>query len=157
MEEEGISNVYIDHLMNKISSSYRGTFSIDNIPTFDDEIFSIIVNLSKENEKGSHFIAISSSKNKIVYFDSFGIPNKILSLEKYLEKYKKKIIHSKDQLQDEFSSHCGFFCISFILCFEKDISLHKFLKMFHKKDLYLNDYICIKIITFFINYMYLRN
>ena len=89
--EEGISNVYIDHLMNKISSSYRGTFSIDNIPTFDDEIFSIIVNLSKENEKGSHFIAISSSKNKIVYFDSFGIPNKILSLEKYLEKYKKRL------------------------------------------------------------------
>ena len=63
MEEEGISNVYIDHLMNKISSSFRGTFSIDNIPTFDDESFSLIVNLSKENEKGSHFIAISSSKN----------------------------------------------------------------------------------------------
>ena len=37
MEEEGISNVYIDHLMNKISSSFRGTFSIDNIPTFNDE------------------------------------------------------------------------------------------------------------------------
>ena len=90
MEEEGISNVYIDHSMNKISSSFRGTFSIDNIPTFNDESFSLIVNLSKENEKGSHFIAISSSKNKIVYFDSFGIPNKILSLEKYLEKYKKK-------------------------------------------------------------------
>ena len=81
MEEEGISNVYIDHLMNKISSSFRGTFSIDNIPTFDDECFSLIVNLSKESEKGSHFIAISSSKNKIVYFDSFGIPNTILSLE----------------------------------------------------------------------------
>ena len=90
MEEEGISNVYIDHLMNKISSSFRGTFSIDNIPTFDDESFSVIVNLSKENEKGSHFIAISSSKNKIVYFDSFGIPNTILSLKKYLEKYKKR-------------------------------------------------------------------
>ena len=90
MEEEGISNVYIDHLMNKISSSFRGTFSIDNIPTFDDESFSVIVNLSKENEKGSHFIAISSSKNKIVYFDSFGIPNTILSLEKYLEKYQKR-------------------------------------------------------------------
>ena len=43
MEEEGISNVYIDHLMNKISSSFRGTFSIDNIPTFDDECYSVIV------------------------------------------------------------------------------------------------------------------
>ena len=90
MEEEGISNVYIDHLMNKISSSFRGTFSIDNIPTFDDESFSLLVNLSKETEKGSHSIAMSSSKNKIVYFDSFGIPNTTLSLEKYLEKYKKR-------------------------------------------------------------------
>ena len=80
MEEEGISNLYIDHLMDKISSSYRGTFSIDNIPTFDDECFSLIVNLSKESEKGSHFIAISSSKNKIVYFDLLGIPKTILSL-----------------------------------------------------------------------------
>ena len=90
MEEKGISNVYIDHLMNKISSSFRVTFSIDNIPTFDDESFSVIVNLSKENENGSHCIAISFSKNKIVYFHSFGIPNTILSLEKDLEKYKKR-------------------------------------------------------------------
>ena len=86
MEEEGISNVYIDHLMNKISSSFRGTFSIDNIPTFEGKMKMKI----KENEKGSHFIAISSSKNKILHFDSFGIPITTLSLEKYLEKYKKK-------------------------------------------------------------------
>ena len=59
MEEGGISNVYIDHLMNKFSSSFRGTFSIDTIPTFNDESFSLIANLSKGNEKGSHLIAIS--------------------------------------------------------------------------------------------------
>ena len=52
MKEEGISNIYIDDLMKKISCSFRGTFSIDKIPTFKDEKFSIIVNLSKENEKG---------------------------------------------------------------------------------------------------------
>ena len=48
MEEEGISNLYIDGLMEKISCSFRGTFSIDKIPTFKDEHFSIVVNLSKE-------------------------------------------------------------------------------------------------------------
>ena len=31
MEEEGISNLYIDGLMEKISDSFRGTFPIDKI------------------------------------------------------------------------------------------------------------------------------
>ena len=58
MEENGISNVYIDKLMEKISRSFNGTFSIDNIPVFDDDVFSIIINLSKQNEIGTHFIAV---------------------------------------------------------------------------------------------------
>ena len=49
MGEGGISNIYIDTLMEKISSSFRGTFSIDKIPMFKEKNFSIIVNLSKEN------------------------------------------------------------------------------------------------------------
>jgi len=157
MKEEGISNIYIDDLMKKISCSFRGTFSIDKIPTFKDEKFSIIVNLSKENEKGTHFIGIMSSKDTIIYFDSYGIEHINLTIEKYLKKYRKKILHSNVQLQHVFSSHCGYFCVSFILCLENNIPLHKFLTIFHKKDLYLNDYICIQIITTFIKSMYLRN
>ena len=84
MEENGISNVYIDKLMEKISRSYNGTFSIDNIPNFDDDVFSIIINLSKHHEKGTHFIAIYSLKDKILYFDSLGMPIE-LSLRKYLK------------------------------------------------------------------------
>ena len=69
MKEEGISNIYIDDLMKKISCSFRGTFSIDKIPIFKDDAFSIIVNLSKENEKGTHFIGISLLKNVIEYLN----------------------------------------------------------------------------------------
>ena len=157
MGDGGISNIYIDSLMEKISSSFRGTFSIDKIPMFKDENFSIIVNLSKENEKGTHFMGISVLKNDVVYFDSYGLETIDLTIEKYLKKYGKKIFHSNIQLQHFFSSHCGFFCTSFVLCLENNNPFHKFLKMFHKKDLYLNDYISIKIITSFIEYMYLRN
>ena len=95
--------------------------------------FSIIVNLSKENEKGTHFIGISFLKNVIVYFDSYGVETINLTIEEYLKKYRKKIIHSNIQLQHLFSSHCGFFCISCILCLENNIPFHKFLKIFHKK------------------------
>ena len=72
MEADGISNIYIDHLMKTISLSFRGTFSLDNIPTFEEETFSVIVNLSKVGERGSHFIALFILENKIWYFDSFG-------------------------------------------------------------------------------------
>ena len=114
MEEGGISNMYIDNLMEKISSSFRGTFSIDKIPMFKEEKFSIIVNLSKENEKGTHFIGISVSENVVVYFDSYGLETIDLTIEKYLKKYGKFFFHSNIQLQHLVSSHCGFFCVSFL-------------------------------------------
>ena len=65
MDVGGVSNIYINDLMKKISCSFRGTFSRDNIPTFEEENFSIIVNLSKEGETGTHFIAIFVLENKI--------------------------------------------------------------------------------------------
>ena len=157
MEENGISNVYIDKLMEKISISFNGTFSIDNIPVFNDDVFSIIINLSKQNEIGTHFIAVYVLENKIIYFDSFGNQLNNSSLKRYLKKYKKPIILSKIQIQNLLSSHCGFFCIAFILCIENGITLDDFLKKFYRKKLHLNDYICVKIIKIFINHMYLRN
>ena len=157
MEENGIRNVYIDKLMEKISISFNGTFSIDNIPVFNDDVFSIIINLSKQNEIGTHFIAVYVLENKIIYFDSFGNQLNNSSLKRYLKKYKKPIILSKIQIQNLLSSHCGFFCIAFILCIENGITLDDFLKKFYRKKLHLNDYICVKIIKIFINHMYLRN
>ena len=93
---------------------------------------------------------MSSLKSKIIYFDSFGNQNIDKTLEKYLKKHKKQIIFSKKQLQNIFSSHCGFFCIAFILCIENNITFDEFLRTFNQKNLYLNDYICIEIIKFFI-------
>ena len=142
--------------MNKISWSFRGTFSANNIPKFKDKFFSLIVNLSNEGETGTHFIAIFITENKILYFNSLGSFQINPNIKHYLETYKKPISYDQKQIQHLLSSHCGFFCISCILCLENNIPFHKFLKIFHKKDLYLNDYISIKIITSFIKYMYLR-
>ena len=52
MKEEGISNIYIDDLMKKISCSFRGTFSIDKIPTFKDENFQLLLIYQKKMKKG---------------------------------------------------------------------------------------------------------
>ena len=86
----GITNIYIDNVMFNISKSYKGTFSCDNIPLFKNKIFSIICNLSKEKENGSHFVGAYFLKDKIFYFDSFGMKNNNIYLKKYLKKYEKK-------------------------------------------------------------------
>ena len=156
MNQNGISNIYIDHLMDKISYSFRGTFSADNIPKFEDRFFSLIINLSNEGQIGSHFIALFITDNEIIYFDSFGSLRINAVIEDYLKSYRKPILYTQNQIQHLFSSHCGFFCISFIICMENMIPLETFFKMFYKKELYLNDFICVDIITCLINCMYLR-
>ena len=77
--------------MDKISRSFQGTYSIDNIPTIKNNDFSIIINLSKQNEKGSHFVAIFNKQNKIIYFDSFGNQNIHRTLQKYIKNMKNKL------------------------------------------------------------------
>ena len=136
--------------MNKISWSFRGTFSANNIPKFKDNFFSLIVNLSNEGETGTHFIAIFITENKILYFDSLGSLQINPNIKHYLETYKKPISYDQKQIQHLLSSHCGFFCIAFIICVENMIQTKNFLKIFHKRKLYLNDFICVKIITNFI-------
>ena len=58
--------------MEKIRRSFHGTFSIDNIPVLQDDVFSIIVNLSKQNEICTHFNAVYVFENEVLYFDSLG-------------------------------------------------------------------------------------
>ena len=57
--------------MKKIGISFRVNFSIDNTPVFDSDVFSIIIDLSKLNKNGKHFIAVNSFENEIICFGSF--------------------------------------------------------------------------------------
>ena len=157
MEGKGITNLYIDQLMNKISSSYRGTFPCDTIPHFFDENVSLIINLSRHDEEGSHLISVYIFKRKIIYFDPFGIKSNNTYINKYLSKYNKKIIYSKKPVQHILSSHCGFFVMSFILFIEKHKSLAKYLSLFITKHLIYNDFICVEIIKYYIKSTHVKN
>ena len=147
MIDEGITNLYIDQLMNKISSSYRGTFSCNTIPYFNDQNFFVIVNLSKDDEKRSHLISLYFLKTKIIYFDSYGVKSDNSYINKYLSKYNKKNVYSKQTIQDISSYHYGFFCISYILFTENNNSLEAFLSLFNTENLISNDEVCIEIIN----------
>ena len=125
--------------MNKISWSFRGTFSANNIPKFKDNFFSLIVNLSNEGETGTHFIAIFITENKILYFDSLGSFQINPNIKHYLETYKKPISYDQKQIQHLLSSHCGFFCIAFIICIENMVPTPTFKKIFLRIELFQND------------------
>ena len=75
MNEDGISNFYIDKLMKDISWSFRRTYSVGNIPTFYNENISLIANLSTKSEKRTYIVAVYISKKQISCVDCFGILN----------------------------------------------------------------------------------
>ena len=68
---QGISNKYIEQFMSRFKIDFKGVFASDEIPFFPGSNFSLICNLSRKNDKGSHFIAIYVLSKTIIYFDSY--------------------------------------------------------------------------------------
>ena len=69
-----------------------------------------VVNLNNSKQNGSHWCGLYYNKDKSIYFDSYGYyPDK--EIEKYLNSYD----YSNKQIQDLYSSSCGFYSIAFII------------------------------------------
>ena len=143
---EGLSNYYIDHVMFKCSNIYKGAFSSDNFPKHFKAPYSMIINLSQLNEKGSHFIAIIEKNNYMIYFDSFGFNCFVPNICKYINSKHVKKFYNFKAIQHPSSSFCGLFAMAFCLWMEKtDKNLDYFLQQFNS-DTKQNDYICTQII-----------
>lgn len=138
----GISNHYIESILQPTCQDFRGVFSSNNIPKYlqNSVKFSIVCNLSKIGELGSHFITIISQPNYVAYIDSLGLPCSVLEINKFLHKLEKPIYFNKTQIQDTSSTFCGFFCILFVLHFSISSTPIKF----DNEDLCLNDAFCIE-------------
>lgn len=142
----GLTIEYVEKTGKKLfgKKHFLGCFPSDLQPKTKRNIFSIIFNLSKHNEEGSHYIAIFANKTKILYFDSFGNKCDNKDILKFIAKNKKnrKYRESKLEIQNCDSNFCGYFCLGFILSQELNTPFEKFLKMF-RKNLKLNDEIII--------------
>ena len=135
----GITNRYIERLMDNFKTNFKGVFSSDDIPFFPQLNVSFICNLSKRNEIGTHFIAVFIDESHIFYFDPFGVECYVQSICKYLQHYNKEIVQSFLSIQHPSSLHCGYFCIGFILALNDGYSISKYHMIFNLKNLYLND------------------
>jgi hypothetical protein len=140
--EKGVSNIYLDEVLFQVSKTYRGCFASDCIPkhlTKEDD-FSLICNLSKRSDKGSHFVSIVSTNNKMYYLDPLGLPCFVDGIANFLRACNKPVLVNETQVQDVDSYFCGFFCMLFVIAFD-----HKcFWQLrFFKSDLKRNDDLCI--------------
>ena len=86
---------------------FNGVYSRNNLPKkIKDGAY--VINLDEYADVGTHWIALFCNRNKIVYFDSFGVehvPEEIGN---------KKIKANIFRVQANNSVMCGYFCIGFI-------------------------------------------
>ena len=135
-----VTNLYIDSILYKYCANYLGCFSSNNLPLKKVKKSSLVCNLSKNTEEGTHFVAIIIDDEKIFYIDSFGIPPYISGIISFIKNQHKKLYYLHNQIQPKKSVFCAFYAIMFVLSSEnKDIPLLKF----DLKKIYLNDEICI--------------
>ena len=141
----GLHNLEIDKFLNGCKTSfYRGVYSCDNIPdqlTLEKQ-FTIICNLSKESESGTHFVVIVYNNGAVLYLDSLAMNITIHDdISNFLKKITvNEILFIKYRIQPLNSDTCGLYCILFVLLFDRK---PKKMLMHFKRNTYNNDYICI--------------
>ena len=92
-------------------SRFNGVFSRDNLPK-EIKDGAYVINLDEHADTGTHWVALFCKKNKIVYFDSFGVEHIPEEIKKFIgNKNLKANIY---RVQANNSVMCGYFCIEFI-------------------------------------------
>ena len=74
-----------------------------------------IINLDEYEDVGTHWIALFSNKNNIIYFDSFHVEYILKEIKKIINhtSQNKKIISNIFRIQANDSVMCGYFCTGF--------------------------------------------
>ena len=101
-----------------------------------------VINLDSKNSNGKHWISIFFDRNKVIYFDSFGIeyiPQDVLN--KIWDKFVTRHIF---RIQDNESMMCGFYCIPFIEYMLAGKTLLDYTNLFSLNDYKKNDKIISK-------------
>jgi hypothetical protein len=144
---EGITNKEIDLFLDKKVNFFQGVFSSNNIPAAvsNSKYFSLICNLSREGEIGTHFVTVVGFPNVVIYLDTFGVSCVNKEIKKFLSLLNRPILYNNRQIQSYYSNLCGFYCILYVLYFDRIFEDKKVSKIdFVSQNLMNNDDVCIK-------------
>jgi hypothetical protein len=116
----GLTNKQLEDLGKKIlGSTFLGVYPADSIPNINKFNVSIIFNLSKHYEPGTHYVAVYITNKKIYYFDSYGKPLTNKYIKKNLLKINLPIFYHNRSIQSKNSIFCGFFALSYLKAIHK--------------------------------------
>ena len=113
LRDNGLTSKDIINILKHQDYNINGVFSKDLLPKeLTDGWY--VINLQSSNEgdeKGSHWTCFKKVGDNAEYFDAFGFifPNELR------EKIKGHILYSKKEIQDYYSTTCGWFCIGAIV------------------------------------------
>ena len=115
---------------------FNGVFSRDDF-TKKIKDGAYIINLDEYSDVGTHWIALFYSRNKIVYFDSFGVEHIPEEIKEFIGN--KNIKANIFRVQANNSVMCGYFCIGFIDFMLAGKKLTDFTDLFSPHDSGKND------------------
>lgn len=133
-------DIFISLTKNKVTKPY-----FDNVYAADTllirrrkskKIF-LVVNLDPSWSGGSHWVAMLIKNGKCEYFDSYGRKPPYVEFENMLNN---TYIYNKRQLQNNFTTVCGQWCMLYIWERCRGTSMETFINNFSKKDTVLNDH-----------------
>lgn len=117
-----------------------GVYPADAIPKKWTKPTGMIVNMDNHDDPGSHWVAIFvNGQGNGVYFDSYGLPPSNAHHLQSLRRNTKSFVWNTHQLQSLTSKVCGQYCIMFLDCMSRGLSLRAFCKQF-TNDHVKNDY-----------------
>ena len=118
---------------------FLGVFPSDKIPKPVQFPCSMILNLDKSHQSGSHWVAVSVDKHRrACYFDSFGIPPHDRDILNWLVRFPAYKYNDKE-FQHLSSQACGYYAVLFVILTARDITLAKIQYLFYEDLSRVND------------------
>jgi hypothetical protein len=158
----GISNIYIESILRIFDLHlWDGVVSSDEIEFAShlERDFATVVNFSKHNERGTHFVCLFQIGGKLFLFDSLATPDLLLPStlrEVMLAKNGTRMLPAP--IQHILSEFCGFYSMYCVLW----LSLPTHVRLmfsptnFSQKNLFENDDLCISYIVSMIDYLKIK-
>jgi hypothetical protein len=116
-----MNNIEISRFFAKIDKrkmNFLGVFACDLLPKNEIKNLpcSLVVNLSRSSEIGSHWISIFIDSQRVGhYFDSFGMQPYNIEIKNFLKRQCIRMTWSRKELQSSNSPFCGAYAICFIM------------------------------------------
>jgi hypothetical protein len=149
----GLTNGQLEKMAKKmLKNKFLGVYPADANPSITktntkNQDFSLIFNLSKHDQPGSHYVAILIKHNAIYYFDSYGRKLTNRYIKKFLKTFSKPIYYHTKKIQHQKSIFCGIFTLAYLKIIQKENqSFSSFFKFFDNPATLNNDNVATNLI-----------